>query len=181
MPSFRVSKKSTPFRQRLISFKPLTSRHKYKAGVPSKNPTNKGVMRFRMKRKRFAAGKIPKLKSLETLCRHFPSENGFAALVRQVLCFSSSEVNSVGILLTQNSYAALFRRVLFSILLTQNQLHCQHFFAVLYCGFQLENLVPPRWADSHLWLEFALANLLTGRSPNSSAVYKIKKICFCTV
>ena len=31
----RVSKKSTPFRQRLISFKPLTSRHKYKAGVPS--------------------------------------------------------------------------------------------------------------------------------------------------
>ena len=33
--TFRVSKKSTPCRQRLISFKPLTSRQKYKAKVPS--------------------------------------------------------------------------------------------------------------------------------------------------
>lgn len=30
-----VSKKSTPFRQRLILFKPLTRRHKYKTGAPS--------------------------------------------------------------------------------------------------------------------------------------------------
>ena len=119
----------------------------------------------------FAGAKLLWLKSLKTRCRHFPSENGFAALVRQVLCFSSSEMNSVGILLTQNSCAALVRRVLFSILLTQNQLHCQHFFAVLYCGFQFGNLVPPRWADSRLWLEFALANLLTNCFPNLSAIY----------
>ncbi len=119
----------------------------------------------------FAGAKFHRQKSLETLGRHFPSENGFAALTRRVLWFSSSEVNSVGILLTQNSYAALVRRVLFSILLTQNQLHCQHFFAVLYCGLNLGNLVPPRWADSHLWLEFALANLLTNCFPNLSAIY----------
>ena len=113
-----------------------------------------------MKRKRFTAGKIPKLKSLETFCRHFPSENGFAALVRQVLCFSSSEVNSV------------------SILLTQNQLRCQHFFAVLYCGLNLGNLVPPRRADSLLWLEFALANLLTECFPSLSAFLAFWQIYF---
>ncbi len=43
------------------------------------------------------------------------------------------------------------------------------------CGFQLGNLVPPRWADSHLWLEFALANLLTGCFPNPSAIDIILK------
>ena len=100
----------------------------------------------------FAGAKFHRQKSLETLGRHFPSENGFAALTRRVLWFSSSEVNSVGILLTQNSYAALVRRV-------------------LYCGLNLGNLVPPRWADSHLWLEFALANLLTNCFPNLSAIY----------
>ncbi len=111
----------------------------------------------------FAGAKFHRQKSLETLCRHFPSENGFAALVRQVLCFSSSEINSI------------------SILLTQNQLRCQHFFAVLYCGFHLGNLVPPRRADSHLWLEFALANLLTECFPNLSATDAILKKCFSII
>ena len=62
-----MEENKTLFRQRLISFKPLTSRQKYKTGVPSKNPTNKGVRRFRMKGKRFAAGKIPKIKPLKLL------------------------------------------------------------------------------------------------------------------